>query len=156
MLIDNYLTLNIGATYYIVFTTRKVPYNLQITINQHTRESRKSRKVLSVVFDEKLTFRENLNIVTTNISKLVGLFYRLKKKKQFPLDVTHKLYYSIICSLLNYSCMDSRKKKKTLELVIKLKKIYITYSPYCVHSEPLFRQLGMLKMLYVLHCQVSM
>ena len=52
-LIANSLTLNIGKTYFVIFSTREVPNNLQIQIGHQTIEKYTSGKFLGVILDEK-------------------------------------------------------------------------------------------------------
>ena len=99
-LIANSLTLNIGKTYFVIFSTREIPNDIQIEVGNQTIERHSSGKFLGVILDEKLTFGEHLSLVTSKISKIVGLFYNLKNK--FPLTVIHKLYYSLVYPHLNY------------------------------------------------------
>ena len=159
-LIANQLTLNISKTHYIIFSTREVPNNLQITIGQHTLERQKSGKFLGVILDEKLTFKEHISAITVKVSKVVGLFYRLKNL--FPLDVIYKLYYSLVYPHLNYCILAWGSAKQTFlnPLVILQKRIcrIITGSPYYAHSGPLFQQLKLLRVddLYLLQCQLYM
>ena len=159
-LIANCLTLNITKTYYILFSTRDVPNNLEIKIGQQILERQKSGKFLGVVLDEKLTFKEHLSAITTKVSKLVGLFYKLKQK--FPSEVMHKLYYSLVYPHLNYCILAWGSAKQTYvhPLLILQKRIcrIITGSNYYAHSGPLFKQLKMLRVkdLYLINCQTHM
>ena len=157
-LISNCLTLNIMKTYYIIFSTREVPSNLQIKIGQNTLERKKSGKFLGVVLDERLTFKEHISNVTNKVSKIVGLFFKLKMS--FPLDVIHKLYYSLVYPHLNYCILAWGSAKQTFlyPLIVLQKRIVriITGSTYYTHSMPLFKHLKLLKLddLYVLNCQL--
>ena len=157
-LISNCLTLNVMKTHYIIFSTREVPNNIRITIGQNTLERKKSGKFLGVILDEKLTFKEHLASITTKVSKIVGLFFKLKLS--FPLDVIHKLYYSLIYPHLNYCILawGSAKETYLYPLIVLQKRIarIITDSAYYAHSLPLFKQLSILRLddLYVLSCQL--
>ena len=138
----------------------EVPNDLQIKIGHHKIERKSSGKFLGVILDEKLTFREHLTMITSKISKVVGLFYRLKQ--QFPQDIIHKLYYSLVYPYLNYCILAWGSAKQTYLNPINLlqKRIcrIITDSAYYAHSDPLFKQLEMLKVsdLYLIHCQTYM
>ena len=159
-LIANCLTLNITKTYYIIFTTKDIPDNLQINVGQHILERQNSGKFLGVVLDDKLTFKEHLNTVIAKVSKLVGLLSNLKKI--FPLDVIHRLYYSLIYPHLNYCLLawGSAKQTHIHPLIVLQKRIarVITDSSYYEHSKPLFKELGMLQVddLYTTQCQAYM
>ena len=143
----NCLTLNIGKTYFVIFSTREIPNDIQIQIGHQTIERHSSGKFLGVILDEKLTFGEHLTIVTSKVSKIVGLFYNLKNK--FPLTVIHKLYYSLVYPHLNYCTLAWGCAKQTYlnPLFILQKRIcrIITNSTYYAHSAPLFKQLKILK-----------
>ena len=159
-LIANSLTLNIGKTYYVIFSTREVPNDLQIKIGLQTIERHSSGKFLGVILDEKLTFGEHLTQIISKVSKIVGLFYSLKKT--FPLDVIHKLYYSLVYPHLNYCILAWGCAKQTYlnPLTILQKRIcrIVTNSAYYAHSDPLFKQLEILKIsdLHLMHCQIYM
>ena len=159
-LIANSLTLNIGKTYYVIFSTCEVPNNLQIKIGLQTIERHSSGKFLGVVLDEKLSFGEHLTLVISKVSKIVGLFYILKKK--FPLDVIHKLYYSLVYPHLIYCILAWGCAKQTYlnPLTILQKRIcrILTDSAHYAHSDPLFKQMKILKFsdLYLLQCQIYM
>ena len=157
-LISNCLTLNILKTYFIIFTTREVPNNLQITIGQTTLERKCAGKFLGVTLDERLTFKEHIANITAKVSKIVGLLYRLKMS--FPLDVIYKLYYSLVYPHLNYCILawGSAKRTYIYPLIVLQKRItrILTDSAYHAHSMPLFKQLNLLRLddLYLLNCQV--
>ena len=58
------------------------------------QKSQLSIKLLGVTLDENLAFNDHVKIVTTKISKSVGVMRRLHC--QLPADVMVKLYYSYI------------------------------------------------------------
>ena len=144
----------------VIFSTREVPNDLQIIIGLQTIERHSSGKFLGVILDGKLTFGEHLTLIISKVSKIVGLFYSLKKT--FPLDVIHKLYYSLVYPHLNYCILAWGCAKQTYlnPLTILQKRIcrIVTNSAYYAHSDPLFKQLEILKIsdLHLMHCQIYM
>ena len=86
----NSLTLNAGKSYYIIFSLRKVPNNLRVTIGDHELDRKTKGKFLGVILDEKLRFTEHIDYVSNKISKLTGLLYKLKVF--FPCDILKNLY----------------------------------------------------------------
>ena len=159
-LIANRLTLNINKTYYIIFTTRYLPNDVRVTIGEHVIERRLSGKFLGMTLDDKLTFKEHINTVKSKVSKLVGLFFKLKNV--FPLDVLNRLYYSLIYPHLIYCILAWGSAKPTFlyPLIMLQKRIarLLTDSAYYAHSDPLFNELKMLKIkdLFIYHCQIFM
>ena len=113
-----------------------------------------------MILDAKLTFKEHINTVKEKVSKLVGLFFRLKK--MFPLEILNKLYYSLIYPHLNYCILAWGSAKPTFlyPLITLQKRItrILTDSSYYAHSDPLFSQLKMMKIkdLFLYHCQIFM
>ena len=53
-LLSNQLTLNVRKTYYIIFSLKKVPPNLRLTIGDNEIERHQFGKFLGVILDEKL------------------------------------------------------------------------------------------------------
>ena len=87
-LIANSLTLYINKTYYIVFTTRFLPNDVTVKIGEYAIERGLSAKFLGMILDDKLTFKEHINVVITKIPRFVGLFFQLKRV--FPLEILNK------------------------------------------------------------------
>ena len=59
-LIGNSLTLNVSKTYYTIFSLRKVPADIRITIGERALDKKSHGKFLGVFLDEELTFREHI------------------------------------------------------------------------------------------------
>ena len=159
-LIDNSLTLNVSKTYYTIFSMRKVPDNICITIGQRVLDRKSNGKFLGVVLDEKLTFKEHIKIVSKKVSKLTGLMYKLKHF--FPLDVLKNLYFTLIQPYFTYCILAwGAVHKATLQpLVLHQKKLIriLTNSDYYAHTNTLFKQLKILNLenLYVFHTLLYM
>ena len=74
-------------------------------------------------------------------NKVIGILHHLKKR--FPLEVLKTLYKSLVLSYINYGLLlwGVKVKKIIQKRAIRL----ITGSNYNAHTEPLFIQLGLLK-----------
>ena len=72
----NKLSLNVSKTNYMVFGSRRINQDLdrQIHNDQITRVSK--TKFLGVLIDEKLTWKDQINNVKTNLSRITGVMYR--------------------------------------------------------------------------------
>ena len=159
-LISNCLILNVNKTYYMIFSTRSIPNNIRISIGENLIERKASGKFLGMLLDDKLTFKEHINSIKCKVSKMAGILYKLKDK--FPLEILHKLYYSLIYPHLIYCILAWGSAKSTyLSPLLMLQKRIVrilTNSSYYAHSDPLFKQLCLLKVkdLYEMQCQIFM
>ena len=159
-LIANSLTLNASKSYYIIFTLKKVPNNLRITIGDHVLDRKTQGKFLGVILDEKLSFSEHIDYVTSKISKLTGLLYKLKTF--FPSEILNNLYSTLIFPYFNYCILAwGSVSRGTLQpLLLYQKKLVrlITDSEFYAHTDPLFKQLKILKIddLFTFHAHQLM
>ena len=121
-LIDNSLTLNVSKTYYTIFSLRKVPADIRITIGERALDKKTHGKFLGVFLDEELTFREHILHISKKVSKLTGLMFKLKQF--FPLDILRSLYFSLIYPYFTYCILAWGGVQKTLlqQLVLYQKK----------------------------------
>ena len=147
-LIANSLTLNAHKSYYIIFSMRKTPTNLRVTIGDHVLDRKAKGKFLGVILDDKLRFADHIDHITNKVSKLTGLMYKLKTI--FPLEVLKNLYLSLICPYYNYCILAWGSTNKSLlhPLLLTQKKLVriITNSDFHAHTNPLFKQLNFLKL----------
>ena len=77
------------------------------------------------------------------MSKVIGILYRLKNT--FLSEVLKTLYKSLVLSYINYGLLLWGVEVKNLEVIQKRAIRLITGSNYIAHTEPLFIQLGLLK-----------
>ena len=159
-LIANSLTLNASKSYYIIFSLRKVPDNLRVTIDDHVLDRKTQGKFLGVILDEKLSFTEHINYITNKISKLTGLMCKLKAF--FPSEILKNLYLSLIYPYYNYCILawGTATKSALQPLLLNQKRLVriITNSDFYAHTNSLFKQLKILKIedLYTYHTQLFM
>ena len=159
-LIANSLTLNESKSYYIIFSLKKIPDNLRVTIGDHVLDRKTHGKFLGVILDEKLNFSNHIDHVTNKVSKLTGLMYKLKSF--FPPNILKNLYLALIYPYYNYCILawGSANKSVLQPLLLYQKKLMriITQSDYYAHTNPLFKQLNILKFdeLFMYASQVHM
>ena len=159
-LIDNCLTLNISKTYYVVFGLRYVPNNASVSIGQHVLDKQRNGKFLGVILDDKLTFKDHISHVTSKISKVSGILFKLKHS--FPLEIIRKLYLTLLYPYLNYCILAWGSASQTLlnPILMIQKRIVrvLTDSDFLAHTNPLFKSQRILKFcdLYKFHCQLFM
>ena len=99
-LLCNQLTLNIRKTYYRVFSLKRVPDGIRVVIDGRELEPKSQGKFLGIILDEKLTFRDHVNMITKKLSRIVGILHRLKL--YFPPFILRQIYFSLAYPHLTY------------------------------------------------------
>ena len=97
----NRLSLNVSKTSYKIISNQKNALDIKTREKILTKVS--TVKFLGATLDENLTFKDQVNKVTSNISKSVGIMRRLQC--QLPANVMVKLKYSLVYSHLTYALL---------------------------------------------------
>ena len=144
----NRLSLNIRKTVSMVFSNR--PLDLErnvVKINGVNLPFINEHKFLGVTIDPKLKFNKHINLITSKISKSVGIFYKFKSFLSRELLVL--LYYSLIYPYLLYANAvwgaTFHTHLKPLILIQKRIIRLITGQSYLAHTNPLFASTSILK-----------
>ena len=93
----NKLSLNVSKTNYMVFGNRRINCDLDIQIHNHQMSRVSKTKFLGVVTHQKLTWKEQINNVKTNLSRITGVVYRASHALGTTSLLT--LYYSLFLPL---------------------------------------------------------
>jgi hypothetical protein len=132
-------------------TTRKKVDPLQLVINNTNIERVSEFDFLGITLDENLNWKGHLNKISNSISKSMGILNRIKRF--MPLKTKTLIYNSLILPRLNYGILAWGYQ---CERVIKLQKKSIrilSLSKYNAHTEPLFKELKLLKVNDILRLQ---
>ena len=141
----NKLTINTEKTKFIIFHNQwKIVNPLQLQINNKILVPVESFTFLGVILDSNLSWHNHIDMVATKLSKVIGTINRLKHI--FPRYILLTIYNSLIASHINYGSLVWGSKYKRIEKLQKRAIRTITNSNYIAHTEPLFKQLGLLKM----------
>jgi len=117
-------------------------YSPLIRVSENSGETpeTKSIRVLGVFLDERLCFKNHIDIVSKKVSK--SLFMLSRIKNILPKRCLRLLYFSLIHSHLNYcSIILSAAKKSMLNKLFKLQKKavrIISLAEFRAHTAPLF------------------
>ena len=106
-------------------------------------ENVKFFKFLGIMFDEHLTWKNHITMITNKLFKVIGILNRLKNI--YPQQALLSIYNAFFLSHMTYGLLlwgnqveqVSKLQKKSIRL--------ITGSEYLAHSEPLFKELELLK-----------
>ena len=143
----NKLSLNVRKTKFMIFHTHgtKFSYIPKININGTELERVENFNFLGLTINENLSWKPHVNKIANKISKYSGVLCRLKHF--LPSHILKTIYCSIIQSNLNYSLLawgfDCNRVIKLQKKIIRI----ICASKYNAHTEPLFKQLGLLNII---------
>ena len=96
----NKLSLNVSKTNYMLFSNSKLPQKLDISIKNHCIDKVDVTKFLGVLIDEKLNWKQHINMVRSKLSKTFSVIAR--SKKILNKDSMHTLYCSMFLPYINY------------------------------------------------------
>ena len=148
----NRLSLNIPKTKFMVFhtTKRRIPL-IQIKIEDTIIEKVSDFNFLGLTINEHLNWKSHTDKIANKISRNIGILNKLKHS--LPLQTKVLIYNSLILSHINYgllvwgySCVRITKLQKKAVRIISLSK-------YNAHTEPVFKQLKLLKVTDILKLQ---
>ena len=146
-LIANRLSLNVKKNKYMLFH----PYQKDITqvtprlmLNNDEIERVDSFNFLGVTIDKHLNWKQHTEIIANKLSKYCGILFKLKN--YLPIYIMRTLYFSMVQSHLNFG---SLLWGYVCNRLIKLQKRIIrtiSRSNYNAHTNPLFKELFILKL----------
>ena len=90
----NKLSLNVKKTHFIVFTKRKkFNESIKLFIDNQTIDEVRSTKILRVIIDKNITWKDHVNYVAVKVSRAIGMM--VKAKKYLREEALLTLYYSL-------------------------------------------------------------
>ena len=142
----NKLSVNISKTNYTIFTN-KCLNNTHISIKlagcQIVCES--SLKFLGIIIDNKLTWKNHINVICNKISKGIGVMYKLH---MLPIHILKMIYNAIVVPYLNYANIAwGNAADVYLSRLLKLQKRAIrivNHDLFLAHTMPIFYSLKLL------------
>ncbi len=146
-LASNKLSLNTSKTKYMVFhTARRLIQYPNLKINNYKIEHVDEFNFLGLILSSDLKWHKHVNHISLKITKVVGIMYRLKHI--YPRAILLTLYNALILSHFNYCLLVWGSKvieNHKLHLIQKKALRIITNSDYIAHTEPICKQLRLLK-----------
>ena len=144
----NRLSLNCDKTEFIIFRpSQKVCQRTILKLNGHKIYESNKIKYLGILLDPNLSWRVHITELCKKLSRGVGMLSKIQKL--CPNDVLKSLYYSLFHSHMSYGISIWGVANSTLmEKVFLLQKRairIITNSDFLAHTDPLFSELGILK-----------
>ena len=143
----NKLSLNVGKTKFMVFRMRsKVVSYPDLQINGNAIERVTQFNFLGLILHESLSWDKHINHISLKVSKAIGILYRLKSIYSHRVLLT--LYNTLILLHYNYCILSwgsTLRENHRLHLLQKKAVRIITNSNYIAHTEPLLKELRLLK-----------
>lgn len=148
----NKLSLNVKKSKYMIFhKPQKKVQPLQLTMDNTIVERVFEFDFLGITLNENLNCKSHINKISNKISRCIGILNRLKYF--LPLQTKLQIYSSLILSHLNlgiliwgYQCDRVIKLQKKAVRILSLSK-------YNAHTEPIFKDLKLLKVKDILKLQ---
>ena len=143
----NKLSLNIVKTKYMLYHSinKRVIYP-KLKINNKNIDRITQFNFLGVILHERMSWKQHIEHIRLKIAKTIGIIYRLKSI--YPSAILLTLYNTLVTPHLHYCllCWGSIIKENNL-LHIMQKRVLrtITNSNYIAHTEPLFKELKLVK-----------
>ena len=152
----NKLSLNINKTKAMVFhmPQKRIQFPL-IKIAGEDIAFVDNFNFLGIIINKHLNWTSHVDMLSAKLSKTIGILNTLKHV--LPINIMRTLYTSLILCHLNYGVLLWGPKLRVndkLHILQKKAVRIITSSSYFAHSEPLFKQLRLLKTCDIYKCQL--
>ena len=155
--VSNRLTINFNKTYFMLFTNRTTGPLPPLKFDQHIIKKTNQHKMLGITFDENMTFKTHISSLSNKISRNMSLIYQTKDL--MPINVLQVMYNAHVLPHLQYCTPIWCNTYPThlLSLFRLQKKIIriITHSDYYEHTQPLFKEMNILKLFDINKLQIS-
>ena len=96
----NKLSLNVTKTHYMVFTKSRIIHDLNIKIDNESIDEIEKTKILGVIIDNKLNWKEHIAYIADKLSRGIGMI--IKARHYLNKDALLSLYYGFIYPYLTY------------------------------------------------------
>ena len=156
----NKLSVNAKKTNFMMFTNRNVDIEqFHIKLAGSEIKHVPSLKFLGITIDNKLTWKNHLDIICNKLSKNVGVLYRIK---MLPTNILRMIYNAIIAPFLDYGIsIWGSAANIYLDRLFKLQKRAIrivNHSPFLAHTSSIFYSLKRLNIydIYKYHLGIFM
>ena len=145
----NRLTLNVQKTKYMLFkTSKKKVQTLLLQMDNKIIDKVLDFNFLGIHFNEQLNWKSHIDKLSVKCCRILGILNRLKRI--LPLNIQIILYNSLMLPHLNYGItLWGFKCERILKLQKKAARI-LSASKYNAHTEPLFKNLKLLKIEHIL------
>ena len=139
----NKLTLNVEKTKCMLFHKRRKVIPLQLKIHNEFIDIVTQFCFLGIMLDDTLSWKKHENMITNKLSKITGILNRLKYT--FPMQILLIIYKSLFLPHVNYGSLVWGSLSERTGMIQKKAIRIITHSNFIAHTEPLLKELHLLK-----------
>ena len=144
----NKIKINPSKCSLINFCYRSRPSITSAKIGNNTITETTHTRFLGLIVDKNLNFSYHISVIASNISKTVGILFKLKDF--FPIKILRHLYFALIQPQISYTIETWYSAPKYLTnkiFTIQKKAIRAIFSlPYNSHTSNFFKLAGILKL----------
>ena len=138
----NKLSLNADKSHYMLFGQNTSLQNIIIKIDNNIISKVNKIKFLGVIIDEKLNWKSHIELITTRVSRGIGILN--KASKFLPTHILPTIYSTLVLPHLQYCNLTWGKNYNirlyALHLLQKMAIRIINRAGYLDHSLPLFKK----------------
>ena len=139
----NKLSLNVDKTKIMLFHKRRPVTPIQFSMNNRIIDVLQYFNYLGNMLDADMSWKTHVAMVKNKLSRINGILHRLEYI--YPQNILITLYKSFFVSHINYGSLFWGHTGGALDKIKKRVVRTITYSNYIAHSEPLLKELNLLK-----------
>ena len=139
----NKLSINVDKTKCMFFHKRRPITPLQFSMNNRAIDVVENFNYLGIIFDANMSWKSHIAMARNKLSRINGILHRLKYL--YPQNILVTIYKSLFIPHINYGSLLWGQVGESLDTIQKKAIRTITYSHYIAHSEPLLKQLNLLK-----------
>jgi len=101
---DLKLELSAQKTEIVVFTPdKKAPPIIEITVDRQVIKSKRSLKYLGIIMDDKLTFLDHMEYVSSKVAKITRSLWKIMPNLHGPNERKRRLYANVLSSVVLYA-----------------------------------------------------
>ena len=143
----NKLSLNASKTKFMIFrypqqSPQRMPV-LNLQINNASIERVKQFDFLGLTISETLSWKHHVNKISMQITKVLAMMRKIKQLANTSIML--KIYNALIVSRINYAILCWGYEHKRIFILQKKAIRLISGSRYNAHTDPLFKNLNILK-----------
>ena len=139
----NKLAVNVDKTKIMLFHKRRPVTPIQFSMNNRIIDVVQHFNYLGIMLDADMSWKTHVAMVRNKLLRINGILHRLKYI--YPQSILITLYKSLFVPHINYGSLLWGHAGGALDKIQKKAVRTITYSNYIAHSEPLLKELNLLK-----------
>ena len=139
----NKLAINVDKTKCMFFHKRRSITPLQFSMNNRAIDVVENSNYFGIILDANMSWKLHIAMVRNKLSRINGTLHRLKY--QYPQNILVTLYKSLFIPHINYGSLLWGQVGESIDKIQKKAIRTITYSNYIALSEPLLKELNLLK-----------